>query len=244
MITSELATGHYIGPFSQLELEDLIGPFIAHPLGLAPKSDGTWHLVEDLSYPQDGPHQSFNSLTDISDLPVDWGGFKEMVKLVVTAPLGAQGVTFDWKNTFWMCLISHHDLWTSVISWRKDANPSEDLKLIVDGCAKYRNTRSPGIFNRVNKAFIVICEIKGYGIIVFWVDDLTICHIPINFSPLGSTHSTLRTYATLLATLASPFLPVNSPHSPPALATSAFCGAGTLKLCPSPVTNASKSSPR
>jgi hypothetical protein len=183
MLAAELATGRYVGPFSQSELEDLIGPFIAHPLGLAPKSDGTWRLVEDLSYPRAGPHQSFNTLTDISDLPVDWGGFKEMAELVVTAPPGAQGATFDWKNAFRTCPISRRDLWTGIISWRKDANPSEDLKLIVDGCAKYGNTRSPGIFNRVNKAFVVICVTKGYGIIIFWVDDLTIRRIPINFSP-------------------------------------------------------------
>jgi hypothetical protein len=183
MISSEFAAGRFIGTFTQPELEALIGLFIAHPLGLAPKSDGTWRLVEDLSFPRDSPIQSFNALTDISDIPVDWGGFKEMAELVVTALLGAQGATFDWKNAFRTCPISCRDLWTGIISWRKDTNPSEDLKLIVDGCAKYGNTRSPGIFNRVNKAFVVICITKGYGIIIFWVDDLMICRIPINFYP-------------------------------------------------------------
>jgi hypothetical protein len=183
MIASEVAARRFVGPFSQSELEGLIGPFIAHPLGLAPKSDGRWRLVEDLSFPRDGPVPSFNSLTDISDIPVDWGGFKEMVELVVTAPPGSQGATFDWKDAFRTCPISRDDLWTGVISWKKDANPSEVTLFWVDGCAKYGNTRSPGIFNRVNKAFVVICVIKGYGIIIFWVDDLTIRRIPINFSP-------------------------------------------------------------
>jgi hypothetical protein len=30
---------------------------------------------------------------------------------------------------------------------------------------------------------VFICVRKGYGIIIFWVDDLTICRYPINFSP-------------------------------------------------------------
>jgi hypothetical protein len=183
MISSEVAAGRFVGPFSQSELENLIGPFIAHPLGLAPKSNGSWRLVEDLSYPRSGPIPSFNSLTDISDLPVDWGGFKEMVELVVTAPPGAQGATFDWKNAFRTCPISRQDLWTGVVSWREGGDSSKDLLFWVDGCAKYGNTRSPGIFNRVNKGFVVICITKGYGTIIFWVDDLTIRRIPINFHP-------------------------------------------------------------
>jgi hypothetical protein len=207
VISSELAAGRFIGPFTQTELEALIGPFISHPLGLAPKSDGTWRLVEDLSYPRTGPTQSFNSLTDISDLPVDWGGFKEMVELVVTAPPGAQGATFDWKNAFRTCPISRQDLWTGVISWRKDANPSEDLKLIVDGCAKYGNTRSPGIFNRVNKAFVVICVIKGYGVIIFWVDDLIIRRIPINFHPPWRYSFDIDDICELARYLGIPFSP-------------------------------------
>jgi hypothetical protein len=181
MISSEVSARRFVGPFSQSELEDLIGPFIAHPLGLAPKSNGTWRLVEDLSYPRSGPIPSFNSLTDISDLPVDWGGFKEMVELVVTAIPGAQGATFDWKNAFRTCPIVRQALWTGIISWRKGGDPSEDLAFWVDGCAKYGNTRSPGIFNRVNKAFVVICASKGYGTIIFWVDDLMIRRIPTNF---------------------------------------------------------------
>jgi hypothetical protein len=195
MIATEVAAGRFIGPFDQAELERLIGPFVAHPLGLAPKSDGTWRLVEDLSYPRSGPLPSLNSLTDISDVPVDWGGFKEMLDLVINAPPGAQGATFNWKNAFRACPISPSDLWTGILSWRDGGSSSSALKLWVDGCLKYGNTRSPGIYSRINKAFVFICIRKGYGIIIFWVDNLTICRYPINFSPPGATRSTLTTSA-------------------------------------------------
>jgi hypothetical protein len=56
MIDTELTAGRFIGPFDKEELECLIGPFVTHPLGLAPKSDGTWRLVEDLSFPRSGPY--------------------------------------------------------------------------------------------------------------------------------------------------------------------------------------------
>jgi hypothetical protein len=55
MITKELAAGHLCGPFSQPELEALVGPFLTHPLGVIPKGKGKWHLIEDLSFPHTSP---------------------------------------------------------------------------------------------------------------------------------------------------------------------------------------------
>jgi hypothetical protein len=188
MITKELAAGRLRGPFSQPELEALVSPFLTHPLGVAPKGKGKWRLVEDLSFPHVGPHPSLNSTIDISDVPVDWGGFKEMVELVVKAPPGSQAATIDWGNTFHMCPVAPSDLHLGVYSWPSPSRPSLEqhnkiVKFYVDNCWKFGNTRSTGVFERVNKAFIVICRHNQLGIIIYWVDDLLFLRIPINFSP-------------------------------------------------------------
>jgi hypothetical protein len=73
----------------------LIGPFLTHPLGVVPKGKGKWCLIEDLSFPHTSPFPSLNSTIDISDIPVDWGGFKEMVELVIKTPPGSQAATVD-----------------------------------------------------------------------------------------------------------------------------------------------------
>jgi hypothetical protein len=183
MITKELAAGRLRGPFTQAELESLVGPFITHPLGVVPKPNGKWRLVEDMSFPRDDSFPSLNSTIDISDVPVDWGGFKEMAELVIGAPPGAQCATVDWENAFRLCPVATSDLHFGAYSWPSMEHNKEIVEFYADLCWKFGNTRSTGVFGRVNKAFVVICRHKKWGIIIYWVDDLNYLRIPINFSP-------------------------------------------------------------
>jgi hypothetical protein len=92
-ISNELKAGRYKGPFSQSEREGILGPFISHPLGVVPKSNGKWHIIEDLSWPCDGSFPSVNSLTDFSDVPPTGVASPKLWKLssllppALTAPL-------------------------------------------------------------------------------------------------------------------------------------------------------------
>jgi hypothetical protein len=183
MIAKELAAGRLRGPFSQLELEALVGPFLTHPLGVVPKPNGKWRLVEDMSFPHDDSFPSLNSTIDISDVPVDWGGFKEMAEIVVGAPPGAQSATVDWGNAFRLCPVASSDLHLGAYSWPSMENQTQIVEFYADLCWKFGNTRSTGVFGRVNKAFVFICRHKKWGIIIYWVDDLNFIRIPINFSP-------------------------------------------------------------
>jgi hypothetical protein len=183
MIATELAAGRLRGPFSQIELENLVGPFLTHPLGVVPKPNGKWRLVEDMSFPHDGSFPSLNSTIDISDVPVDWGGFKEMAEVVVGAPPGAQSATVDWGNAFRLCPVATSDLHLGAYSWPSMEHQEQIVKFYADLCWKFGNTRSTGVFGRVNKAFVFICRHKKWGIIIYWVDDLNFIRIPINFSP-------------------------------------------------------------
>ncbi|KAE8179247.1 hypothetical protein CF328_g9541, partial [Tilletia controversa] len=51
---SEIEKGRWAGPFTRTEVETVLGPFQSSPMGLIPKSNGDWRLVQDLSYPRDG----------------------------------------------------------------------------------------------------------------------------------------------------------------------------------------------
>jgi hypothetical protein len=113
-IEKELAAGCYKDPFSKLELESLIGPFIAHPLGVVKKDESSKpHLVEDLSFPHTG--DSINSLTDVSDMSLDWGGLAETIDIMVNAPDGMQVASLDIEHTYRTIGITPSEFWLGVI---------------------------------------------------------------------------------------------------------------------------------
>jgi hypothetical protein len=173
IIEKELAAGRYHGPYSREELEEALGrPFVSHPLGLVTKSNGGFRLVEDLSFPRNGPHPSVNEMTDITDVPVEWGGMLEAIGLVVTAEEGAQGAVFDWGEAFRNIAVKERDHWMYVIGWRELEGEKEKEIFLRDGASKFGHSRSTGNFDRVNAAFIRILMIELILAILRWVDDL------------------------------------------------------------------------
>jgi hypothetical protein len=67
-----------------------------------------------------------------------------------------------------------------VISWRKAANPDAPLLHFVDGSANFGVASCPGTFEKPNRVFVIICWKKGFGWIIYWVDDLVFVRSPIN----------------------------------------------------------------
>lgn len=174
-INTELALGRYIGPFSKKELEALIGPFIAHPLGVVPKRNGTWRVIEDLSWPRDGPRPSLNSLSDNSDFSLNWSGLPEMTALVISAPLGAQFATFDWADAYRMLGIRTDELWRGIVHW--------EGKFYVDRAAKFGGSATPFQFDLVGAAFEEIITRSLPILAAYWVDDIAVCRFPTNTAP-------------------------------------------------------------
>jgi hypothetical protein len=67
-----------------------------------------------------------------------------------------------------------------VISWRRAANPDAPLLHFVDGSANFGVASCPGTFEKPNRVFVTICLKKGFGQIIYWVDDLVFVRTPIN----------------------------------------------------------------
>jgi len=173
----EVALGRYLGPFPFDKIELLLGrPFISHPIGLVDKSNGKKRLVENLSYPYSSDDLSLNALTSLSGLTLNWGGFKEAVELVVTAPPGSQGATIDWKEAFRMLGIRPDEWWMGIVhlgdrGW-------------IDRCAKFGARISSFNFELVAAAFAAIFHcVFTNGKLIYWVDDDLICRTPLNSVP-------------------------------------------------------------
>jgi hypothetical protein len=193
VIAKEVAANRYLGPYTREEMELVLGrPFIAHPLGVVPKPNGKFRLVEDLSYPHDGSFPSVNSLTSIDDVPVDWGGMADAIRMVVTAKEGAQGAVFDWGEAFRNIGVKEDDQWMGIIGWvEKVAGDEEEEEELFwrDRASKFGHARSTGNFDRVNAAFVRILTLALLIFILRWVDDLCIRREPIEDSPPFSYHT-------------------------------------------------------
>ena len=171
LIEKEVAAGRYLGPFQQHEVEEMLGPFVANPLGTVKKASGGYRVIEHLSFSNSDTTPSVNEKTNIENIETNWFGIAEMIDLIIKAPEGAQGATVDWENAFRNCPIRQEDWKYGVFEWNG--------KLWIDLAAKFGAKSSTGIFELPNRAFVIICVNKGYGIIIYWVDDLMVCRIPI-----------------------------------------------------------------
>jgi hypothetical protein len=172
-IEKELAAGRYKGPFTKLELEKLIGPFIAHPLGVVRKDESSKpRLVEDLSYPHSG--DSINSLTDVSDLSLDWGGLAETISIMVSAPEGTQAASLDIEGAYRTIGIAPCDFWLGVVQ-------DNNAKFLVDLAAKFGGRSCGFNFERPAKAFCDLCILTFTHLnLVRWVDDIMPIRFPSN----------------------------------------------------------------
>jgi hypothetical protein len=174
-IDKEVSLGRYKGPYTRQEVESLLGPFISHPCGLVDKSNGKKRLTEDLSYPRNSPIPSLNSLTDTSELKLDWGGMAEAIEMVITAPAGSQGATVDWEEAFRRLGIRPDELWQAVINM--------DPKFWIDLAAKFGGSATPFEFELVAAAFLELLLIIFPIRAIYWVDDLFMIRCPTNPLP-------------------------------------------------------------
>jgi hypothetical protein len=175
-IEKEVKLGRYKGPYSRDEVETFLGPFISHPCGLVDKPNGKKRLTEDLSYPRNSSTASLNSLTDTSELVLDWGGMAEAINLVITAPPGAQGATVDWEEAFRRLGIRPDELWQAVINM--------EPQFWIDLAAKFGGSATPFEFELVAAAFLALLLLIFLSLrAIYWVDDLFMIRYPTNPLP-------------------------------------------------------------
>lgn len=80
IINDEISKGRYIGPFTQSDLKQAIGPFQTSPLSVIPKTTpGRFRILQNYSFPYNTslhfPNPSINSFINSDDFPTTWGTF-------------------------------------------------------------------------------------------------------------------------------------------------------------------------
>lgn len=207
-IQSELLLQRYSGPFHPDRLQSLIGPFQTSPLGVVPKSDGRFRIIQDMSFPRNAsPVPSINSLINSDDFPCEWSTFAQCYQIVARAPPGSQAAVFDVDSAYRNVPVYPGDQVFGCVQF-------QDL-IYVDHCLAFGCASSCGIFGRPADALVALYKAQSITDILKWVDDFVFFRYPTS-SVLPYTYS----YdASLIWSLADQLgwpwsLPKHQPFSP------------------------------
>ncbi|KAE8220475.1 hypothetical protein CF319_g6006 [Tilletia indica] len=173
-IEKELSLGRSLGPFTQEEVIKLLGPFQTSPLGLVPKPNGKWRMVQDFSYPKKGDYASVNAYIDSDEFICAWDGYLALVDMVRSFPAGSDAAMADAEEAF------------RAILAREDQRPglvylTPDGKFVVDLRLPFGLASATGLWGLVADATRAIIErlYEKEGIrVVKWVDDFVFVRPP------------------------------------------------------------------
>ena len=181
MVANEFRKGRYIGPFTRLEVEALIGPFQSSPLSWVPKAGkpGRYRAVHNFSFPHSPTLSaaSINSSIDADMFPCTWGTFATICFTIHNLPPGSQAAIRDVAEAYRTIPITP-DQWPGLVV--KLLNEDE---FAINICNNFGLSSAGGIYGEVGDATLDICRTQGIGPISKWVDD------HIFFRILGRSHA-------------------------------------------------------
>ncbi|KAE8239716.1 hypothetical protein A4X13_0g8104 [Tilletia indica] len=184
IIDKELSSHRYAGPYpSRQAVEELIGPFQTAPLGLRPKPNGKFRLIQDFSYPKSPTstqHPSINSALDISLWPTTWYTFANICACILALPRSAQAFVRDVTSAFRQIPL-HPSQWPgTVVEWEGN--------FYIDQFLAFGLGPACGAFGLFADAFADICRAYGIGPTGHWVDDNVFFRVPITSLPALNRH--------------------------------------------------------
>ena len=181
IIASEFASKRYFGPFSQLQVEQIIGPFQSSPLSLVPKPHSSkFRLVQNLSFPHSSSRlttsshiSSINSFINSDDFPCTWGTFYTASLLFLHLPPGAQGSTRDVADAF-RTIPLHRSQWPGVV-----IRLSESDTFAINTADSFGLASAGGIWGHLADAICDVFRAEGIGPLTKWVDDFVFLRLPL-----------------------------------------------------------------
>ncbi|SJL08045.1 uncharacterized protein ARMOST_11404 [Armillaria ostoyae] len=160
--------GCYISPFSQDDVEKLIGPFQTSPLSLVPKphTHDELRLIQNYSFPRSPNFNQFsiNHFISSDDFPCTWGTFNVMCLKISLLPPGSQGGIRDVAEAYWT-IGTHPSQWPGTVVCLSDN------EFAIDPCVAFGETSGSGAYGLVSDAGTDIFRAEGIGLISKWVDD-------------------------------------------------------------------------
>ena len=180
IINLELLKQRYIGPFSRLHLEDLIGPFQTSPFSIIPKpgKPDRFRLLQNYSFPHNTtplhPNPSINSYLDSDEFPTTWGTFSIMALIIHQLPPHSQIATRDVAEAY-RTIPLHHSQWPGTV-----VRTGIDT-FCIDTALAFGCSPSAGIYGVVADAGADLFRHHGIGPLTKWVDDHVFFRIRTDF---------------------------------------------------------------
>ena len=171
IVNTEFDKGRYWGPYSRVELEDMIGPFQTSPLSLIPKpgKPGKFRLIQNLSYPRKliGV-QSINSSIETDLYPCTWGTFSTVATLAWSLPPNSLGACRDVSEAYRIIPLAESQWPGVVVRLESDQHPKP---FALNTCTCFGKKSSGGLFGVFGDALLDILRAAGIGPSLRWVDD-------------------------------------------------------------------------
>lgn len=180
IIDAEIQKGRYIGPFTDKEVESLIGPFQSSPMSIIPKPGrpGRFHVIQDYSFPHTTsivyPNPSINSYINPDNFPSTWGTFHVVSLLISRLPPGSQIATRDVSEAY-RTIPLHPSQWPGAVVRISDKHHC------IDTCLCFGTRPSAGAYGCVADAGLDILRSHGIGPASRWVDDHLFIRIQKSF---------------------------------------------------------------
>ena len=174
IVNREFTKGRYHGPFSQMEIEAVLGPFQIAPLSLIPKPSkpGKFRLVQNLSFPHsNSPIPSINSLVNPDDFPSPYSTFSIVALVISALPPGSQGAIRDVAEAY-RTIPLHPSQWHALVVRLSKSH------FAIDTSTCFGFGPSDGIYGNLGSAGTDIMHFAGVGPILRWVDDHLFLRIP------------------------------------------------------------------
>ena len=174
LVNKEFLLLRYLGLFTRVQLEELIGPFQTSPLSLVPKpNSSSFRLIQNLSFPYvPEPVPSINSYIDSSHFPCTFGTFLTICLIINYLPAGSQACTRDVADAYRTIPI-HPSQWNGLI-----------IKLNHDSFAlntqnSFGLASAGGVWGHVADLLADLFRSQGFGPISKWVDDFVFFRVPL-----------------------------------------------------------------
>lgn len=170
ILSHELSTGCYIGPFSHQELQSLLSPFQSSPISIIPKpgKPGKFHVIQNFSFPHtvsaEYPNPSINSSINSDDFPCTWGTFDTICTIIQSLPLESQAATHNIADAY-RTVPLHHLQWPAAVVHLPGGG------FFADTWISFGMGPSAGVYEHMADTGIDILCTEGLGPIIKWVND-------------------------------------------------------------------------
>jgi hypothetical protein len=165
----EFSCGRYIGPFSRVEVEELLGPFQSSPLSLVPKPGKVdkYRAIHNFSFPH-SPRDNISSINysiDSNLFPCTWGTFATLCATIWHLPEGSQASIRDVAEAYRTIPILPAQWPGLVVKLR------EPDQFAINTNDNFGLTSAGGIHGSVADAGTDLFRAVGIGPLSKWVDD-------------------------------------------------------------------------